>query len=91
MYKLTRDSEYIRWVDNAMKARGVRVEVLIIGPRLPEEAVVRRQIIEGVLGIVRLNRVDRMKNKVPLQLFNRSAGFGSVTFDRMFSLISYII
>ena len=66
-----------------MKSRGVRVEVLLLTPRLPEEAVVRRQILEGVQAVVKLTRADRMNNKVPLQLFNRSGGYGNVTFDRM--------
>jgi hypothetical protein len=75
----------VRWVDNAMKSRGTRVEVLMLNPRWTEEAVVRRQIMEGVLAVVHLYRADRLKNKVPLQLFNRSAGNNNVSFDRMWS------
>jgi hypothetical protein len=67
-----------------MKSRGIRVDVLMLTPRWPEELVVRRQIMEGVLGVVHLNRADRMKNKVPLRLFNRSQGANNVSFDREF-------
>ena len=74
--------QYIRWVDNAMKSRGVRVDVLMLQPRWSEEAVVRRQVMEGVTGVVHLYRADRMKNKVPLRLFNRSGGANNVSFDR---------
>lgn len=68
-----------------MKSRGVRVDVLMLTPRWPEEAVVRRQIVEGVLAVVHLTRADRMKNKVSLRLFNRSGGANNVSFDRKHS------
>lgn len=67
-----------------MKSRGVRVDVLMLQPRWSEEAVVRRQILEGVQGVVHLTRADRMKNKVSLRLFNRSQGAQNVTFDRKY-------
>lgn len=65
-----------------MKSRGVRVDVLMLTARWPEEAVVRRQILEGVLAVVHLYRADRLKNKVSLRIFNRSGGANNVTFDR---------
>ena len=80
---LTRRRQYIRWVDNAMKSRGVRVDVLLMQPRWSDEAVVRRQVMEGVLGVVHLYRADRMRNKVPLKLFKRDPGGGmNGAFDR---------
>jgi nuclear polyadenylated RNA-binding protein 3 len=65
-----------------MKSRGARVDVLMLSPRWTDEAVVRRQILEGVLAVVHLTRADRIKNKVPLRLFNRSGGNNNVSFDR---------
>ncbi|MCQ8780068.1 hypothetical protein NQU49_26070, partial [Escherichia coli] len=47
--------DFIRWVETTFKNASLRIDVLILSPRLNEHAVVRRQIMEGVLAIVRLN------------------------------------
>jgi hypothetical protein len=45
--------------------------------------VVRRQIVEGVLAIVKLNTASLVKGKVNLQVFDRRGGVGNVQFDGM--------
>lgn len=52
-----------------------------MSPRLPEAAVVRRQIIEGVLAIVRLDTGALTKGKVNVQVFDRRGGAGNVQFN----------
>lgn len=52
-----------------------------MSPRLPEAAVVRRQIIEGVLAIVRLDTGSLAKGKVNVQVFDRRGGSGNVQFN----------
>ena len=52
-----------------------------MSPRLPEAAVVRRQIIEGVLAIVRLDTGSLAKGKVNVQVFDRRGGAGNVQFN----------
>jgi hypothetical protein len=43
--------------------------------------VIRRQVLEGVLAVVRLSRMQQMANKIPLRLFNRSLGADNVKFE----------
>lgn len=52
-----------------------------MSPRLPEAAVVRRQIIEGVLAIVRLDTGVLTKGKVNVQVFDRRGGAGNIQFN----------
>jgi hypothetical protein len=77
------DSDYIRWVEDSFRQQGLRADVLILSPRLSEAAVVRRQILEGVLAIVKLNTVTLSKGKVNLQVFDRRGGAGNVQFNGM--------
>ncbi|KIW02843.1 hypothetical protein, variant [Verruconis gallopava] len=84
------DQDFIRWVDTSMKSRGVTVDVLMLNPRWPEEAVIRHKVMEGVLAIVHLTRADRARNTVSMQLFKRSGGNTSVSFDRYVDLSPYI-
>lgn len=45
-----------------------------LGPRIPLDSVVQRQVIEGVLAVVRLSRSNELRKKIRLQLFDRSYG-----------------
>ena len=54
--------------------------MLVLGPRIPLGAAVHRQYVEGVLAVVRLSRSNQFSRKVPLQLFDRSAGLENVRF-----------
>jgi len=49
--------------------------------RFPEPAVVRRQIIEGVLAIVRMDTSGFIKGKVSVQIFDRRGGASNVQFN----------
>lgn len=73
--------DFIRWVEEAFERASLRVNVLILSPRLNESAVVRRQIIEGVLAIVRLNNASMSRGKIDVQLFDRSRGNDNVQFN----------
>ncbi|ORY06022.1 hypothetical protein BCR34DRAFT_666717 [Clohesyomyces aquaticus] len=73
--------DFIRWVEDSFRQAGLRIDVLILSPRLSEPAVVRRQILEGVLAIVRLNTATLAKSKVNLQVFDRRGGAGNVQFN----------
>ena len=75
-------SDFIRYVEDTFRAQNLRINVLIMSPRLPEAAVVRRQIIEGVLAIVRLDTGSLAKGKVDVQVFDRRGGPGNVQFNR---------
>ncbi|KAL5420540.1 hypothetical protein PMIN04_006412 [Paraphaeosphaeria minitans] len=73
--------DFIRWVEENFERASLRVNVLILSPRLNESAVVRRQIIEGVLAIVRLNSASLARGKIDVQLFDRSRGNDNVQFN----------
>ncbi|KAF1966769.1 hypothetical protein BU23DRAFT_311542 [Bimuria novae-zelandiae CBS 107.79] len=73
--------DFIRWVEETFARAGLRIDVLILSPRLNEHAVVRRQIMEGVLAIVRLNDSSLARQKINVQLFDRRGGNGSVQFN----------
>ncbi|KAJ5130627.1 Nucleotide-binding alpha-beta plait [Penicillium bovifimosum] len=74
------DRNFILHVENAFRNRGLRVDVLVLGPRIPLGAAVHRQFIEGVLAVVRLARPNQVSRKIPLQLFDRTAGLDNVRF-----------
>ncbi|KAJ5735210.1 uncharacterized protein N7483_000335 [Penicillium malachiteum] len=75
------DRNFILHVENAFRNRGLRVDVLVLGPRIPLGAAVHRQYVEGVLAVVRLSRPNQFSRKIPLQIFDRSAGPGNVRFS----------
>lgn len=74
-------SNFIFHVENAFRNRGLRVDVLVLGPRIPLNAAVQRQIKEGVLAVVRLSRPNQFSRKIPLQVFDRSGGSDNVRFN----------
>ncbi|KAH8423937.1 putative RNA-binding protein (Nab3) [Aspergillus melleus] len=75
------DRNFIFQVENAFRNRGLRVDILVLGPRIPLNAAVQRQISEGVLAVVRLSRPNQFSRKIPLQVFDRSGGAENVRFN----------
>lgn len=76
------DRHFIAYVERSFKDRGLRCDVLILSPRLSEEAVIRRQIVEGVLAVARLTRMNASTGKLSLQLFDYRGGVDQVQFQR---------
>jgi nuclear polyadenylated RNA-binding protein 3 len=76
------DRQFIEWADKSIQTRGLRVNVLLLAPHLSEEAVIKRQILEGVQAVVRLSKVHQLKGKIPLQVFDRRGGHQNVQFER---------
>jgi len=77
------ERDFISWIEKAFSSRGVRVDVLLLSPRLSEQAVVRRQIVEGVVAVSKLTRANQQTGKIGLQIFNRRQGgaVGNVSFE----------
>ncbi|KAK7527973.1 putative arginine/serine-rich splicing factor [Phyllosticta citriasiana] len=75
------DRTFIAWVERTFQEHGIRCDVLLLSPRLDEAAVVRRQILEGVHAVSRITHPCTVTGKIPLQVFNRSAGAANVTFE----------
>lgn len=82
--ELNRD--FITWVEGAFTSRGVRVGTIRLSPRLDESAVVRRQIVEGVMAVVKLRRGNQDTGRIGLTIFKRrpgatGTGSGDVLFE----------
>ncbi|KAL4928463.1 putative RNA-binding protein (Nab3) [Aspergillus undulatus] len=75
------DRHFVFHVESSFRNRGLRVDVLVLGPRIPLDAAVKRQISEGVLAVVRLSRPSQISRKIPLQVFDRSSGPNNVQFN----------
>lgn len=75
------DRDFISWVEQAFSSRAVRVDVLLLSPRLSEQAVVRRQIVEGVVAVSKLTKGNQNSGKIGLQIFDRRAGVNNVKFE----------
>ncbi|WEW60474.1 nuclear polyadenylated RNA-binding protein 3 [Emydomyces testavorans] len=75
------DNEFVYRVETAFRDRGLRTDVLILSPRIGLPAVIRRQILEGVLAIVRLSKSSQYSGKIPLQVFDRGSSAGNVRFN----------
>jgi nuclear polyadenylated RNA-binding protein 3 len=75
------DRGFVAWVEGELAARGLKIEVMFLSPRLPLEVVIRRQILEGVLAVSQLDMRSQNSSKIPLQVFDRQAGADNVRFD----------
>ncbi|KAI9892579.1 MAG: hypothetical protein M1814_001272 [Vezdaea aestivalis] len=84
------DRNFIVYVEKGFKDKGIRTDVLFLSPRLPLDQVLRRQILEGVQAVVRLDRSMLTSGKIPLQLFDRRAGAGNVRFEEYANLDPHI-
>lgn len=65
------DRDFISYIERAFTARGIRVDVLFLSPRLSLDAVIKRQVLEGVVAVSKLTRLNQVTVKIPLQLFDR--------------------
>ena len=77
---------FINWVEQTFQSKGLKTSTIWLNPRLPLQAVVKRQIIEGVQAIVKLIQNNQFNSRVPLQVFDRSAGASNVNFNEYVDL-----
>ncbi|RMZ74974.1 hypothetical protein DV737_g5568, partial [Chaetothyriales sp. CBS 132003] len=77
---------FINWVEDGFRAKGLRVATIWLSARLPLQAVVKRQILEGVQGVVKLIHHNQFSGKIPLQVFDRCAGASNVNFNEYVDL-----
>lgn len=75
------DRNFISWVENDIRGRGLKTEVMFLSARLPVDVVIRRQIMEGVLAVVKLTHKAQQTSRIPLQVFDRTRGADNVRFD----------
>ncbi|KAM0440707.1 hypothetical protein ACHAPT_000008 [Fusarium lateritium] len=78
--------DFVNWVEQAFKAKGLRSEVMFLHPRIPKDIVVQRQAAEGVHAVVDLDLRAQNLGRIPVQAFDRSAGSSNVRFDQYVDL-----
>lgn len=72
---------FINWIEQGFRSKGLKASTMWLSPRLPLNGIVKRQIIEGVQAIVKLSQAAQYNSKIPLQVFDRSAGASNVNFN----------
>jgi hypothetical protein len=72
--------DFVEWVQRAFTTRGLKVDVMFLNPNFPRDAVVQRQVVEGVHGIVDLDMRAHSYGKIPLRVFGQSVG-GAARYD----------
>jgi nuclear polyadenylated RNA-binding protein 3 len=74
--------EFVSWVQKAFYDRGLKSDVMFLNPRFPRDAVIQRQVLEGVHGVIELDARAQGTGTISLQVFDRSAGASNVRFDQ---------
>jgi nuclear polyadenylated RNA-binding protein 3 len=75
------DGDFISWVVRELSSRGLKSEVMFLGPHEPLESIVQRQMVDGVHGICLLTMRSQSMSKIPLQVFKRRPGSTEIQFD----------
>ncbi|KAK3385031.1 hypothetical protein B0H63DRAFT_395339 [Podospora didyma] len=72
--------DFVSWVQQAFHERGLKTDAMFLNPRFPREALVQRQVLEGVHAIIDLDWMAQTYSKISIQVFIRS-GSGDVRFE----------
>ena len=78
--------DFVSWVEGAFKAKGLKTEVMHLHPRMPKDQIIQRQAAEGVHGVIELDMRAQSLGRIPVQVFDRSAGTNNVRFDQYVDL-----
>ncbi|KAJ3520675.1 hypothetical protein NM208_g13614 [Fusarium decemcellulare] len=78
--------DFVNWVEQTLKGKGLRSEVMFLHPRIPKDVVVQRQAAEGVHAVVDLDLRAQNLGRIPVQAFDRSGGSSNVRFDQYVDL-----
>ncbi|KAK8021691.1 hypothetical protein PG990_006829 [Apiospora arundinis] len=76
------DRDFVAWVQRSFVERGLKVDVMFLNPRFPRDLVIQRQIVEGVHGVSELDYRAQSIAKIPLQVFDSTAGRHNARFDQ---------
>lgn len=72
---------FVSWVENELKARGIKTEPMFLNSRVSLDAVIQRQVLEGVHAVTLLDMASQSTNKISLRVFNRQGGANNIRFD----------
>lgn len=84
------ERDFVSWVQRPFVDLGLRVDVMFLNPRYPRDAVIQRQVIEGVHAVTDLDFRAQQLGRLSLQVFDRSAGRDKVRFDQYQDLEPHI-
>ncbi|KAI5859817.1 hypothetical protein GGS23DRAFT_262374 [Durotheca rogersii] len=76
------ERDFVSWVEGAFVSQGLKVHVMFLNPHFPRDAVIHRQVVEGVHAVVELDFHARQSGTISLQVFDRSAGRDNVRYDQ---------
>ncbi|KAG9247487.1 hypothetical protein BJ878DRAFT_492534 [Calycina marina] len=77
----TLDRAYISWIEKELRSRGLKTDVMMYNHRLPEDYLIRRQILDGVHAVSKLGMDSQNKSKMSVKIFERRIGSEEVTFN----------
>ncbi|KAL7619440.1 nuclear polyadenylated RNA-binding protein 3 [Parahypoxylon ruwenzoriense] len=73
---------FVSWAERAFVNQGLKVHVIFLNPHFPRDAVIQRQVMEGVHAVVELDFRAQQSGSISLQVFDRSAGRDNVRYDQ---------
>ncbi|KAI1259691.1 hypothetical protein F5Y18DRAFT_289699 [Xylariaceae sp. FL1019] len=76
------ERDFVSWAEKAFTSQGLRVQVMFLNPQFPRDAVLSQFVLEGVHAVAELNYHAQQLGKIPLQVFDRSAGHGNVRYEQ---------
>lgn len=83
------DRTFVAYIEKTFRDRGLTCGIFQL-PRVSLVAVIKRQIIEGVQAVVKIFRQSQVTGKIPLQVFDYSAGVDNVRFEEYNELDAHI-
>ncbi|TDZ49939.1 putative RNA-binding protein [Colletotrichum trifolii] len=67
-------ADFVGWVEREFTKCGLKVAVMFFNPTFSRDAIVQRQVVEGVHAIVDLDKQAHQTGKISLRVFDRSSG-----------------
>ncbi|KAM0324822.1 hypothetical protein ACHAQA_007788 [Verticillium albo-atrum] len=72
--------DFVDWASRAFVDRGLKIDVMFLHPNMPRDAVIQRQVVEGVHAVVDLDIRANTTGRFSVRVFDRSQG-GNTRFD----------
>ncbi|EEY17478.1 conserved hypothetical protein [Verticillium alfalfae VaMs.102] len=63
--------EFVDWASRAFVDRGLKIDVMFLHPSMPRDAVIQRQVVEGVHAVVDLDIRANTTGRFSLRVFDR--------------------
>ncbi|KAL8998468.1 MAG: hypothetical protein Q9169_002505 [Polycauliona sp. 2 TL-2023] len=83
------DRTFVAYIEKTFRDRGLICSTFQLPP-VSLVAVIKRQILEGVQAVVRIHRQSQVTGKIPLQVFDHSAGADNVRYEEYNELDAHI-